>query len=77
MGQLAGRSSRSTHDFEFALLLSTLQIVNNPVEIVVKSACVCCTRAAHLFDDWIAHHVIPPKAPPGYRVPEARNQARV
>src|SRR5207244_2205272 len=42
-------------DFELPSILPALQIVNHPVEIVVKLGRVCCARPPHLFDDWITH----------------------
>ena len=53
--QFAGRPRRTTHHLELAPLLPTLQIVNNPVQVMIKLGRVGCACPAYFFDNWITH----------------------
>jgi hypothetical protein len=55
----------ATNHFELTLILSTLQVVDDPIEIMVKLARVCCARPTYLLDDWITHWVHSSKSSSG------------
>lgn len=52
---LRGRARARTDNLELTLILSTLEIIDDPIKVMPELGGVRCTRAANLFDDGITH----------------------